>query len=74
MIHAEARIYLTRKHALLPAKSPAGVPVFKSDRLLDLLGGSPSAQANLQVSTILRIVETPSEYLFSLNKPHFSSF
>jgi hypothetical protein len=23
MIHAEARIYLTRKHALLQAKSPA---------------------------------------------------
>ena len=34
MIHAEARIYLTRKHALLPAKSPAVTPVFKSDRLL----------------------------------------
>jgi hypothetical protein len=33
MIHAEARIYLTRKHALLQAKSPAVTPIFMSDRL-----------------------------------------
>jgi hypothetical protein len=42
--------------------------------LLDLLGGSPSAQANLQVSTIRKIVETPSEYYFSMQEPHTRIF
>jgi hypothetical protein len=37
---------------------------------LDLLGGSPSAQANLQVSTIGKIVETPSGYSFSMQELH----
>ena len=50
--------YLKRVKVIMPICSVCGKAKDKNC-YLDLLGGSPSAQANLQVSTILRIVETP---------------